>query len=204
MADENQIVLKREVDRVALSNQSRFVIKRKFWSFLERKFYVWTHDGQPILFVKHPLFRFRDEFNICSDETETHKIYKLKSRQVIAINFNYDLTDAQTGALLATITKKGLKSLVRDTFLILDENGAEIGQMREHGAAILRRFFPWLTSRHEITMHGQPAATIQQVFRFFNKEFNVEINQGTADHRFVLACALLAVIAEARREDSNY
>ena len=78
MADENQIVLKREVDRVALSNQSRFVIKRKFWSFLERKFYVWTHDGQPILFVKHPLFRFRDEFNICSDETETHKIYKLK------------------------------------------------------------------------------------------------------------------------------
>jgi hypothetical protein len=39
------------------------------------------------------------------------------------------------------------------------------------------------------------------VFRFFTKEFNVEIHQSSMDPRFVLAIALLALMAEARREN---
>ena len=72
--------------------------------------------------------------------------------------------------------------------------------MEEQGAALMRRMFPWLTSKHSIFINGQQAAFVRQRFRFFTKEFEVEMTPGATDPRFVLACALLALIAEARRE----
>jgi uncharacterized protein YxjI len=197
------MALQREVQSVSVATQTTYRIKRNFWSFFDRKFSVRTMDDQPMLFVKHPLFKFREEFNICTDETETVPVFRLKSRQIIAINFCFDLTDANTGALVATIQKKGLKSLFRDKFHLLGVDGQEFGTMEEKGASVMRRIFPWLTSKHEIMIGGVRAAFITQKFRFFNKEFIVEVTPGLADQRFILSCALLAVIAESRREGSG-
>lgn len=127
----------------------------------------------------------------------------MKSRQVIAINFSYDVIDAQTGEALGTVQKKGLRSLIRDKFIILDARGNEVGYAEEQGASILRRFFPILTSKHAIFVDGQQAAFIKQTFRFFNKEFTVTLSPSRLEPKFVLAVALLALIAEARREDAN-
>jgi uncharacterized protein YxjI len=195
------VSLVREVGGVSLVTQSRYTIKRKFWSFFERIFRIFTPDGQIIMFVKHPLFRLREEFIVFADEAQTRPLLKIKSKQVIAINFSFDISDAVTGDVMGTVQKRGFKSIIRDKFLILDATGAEIGYMEEQGASIARRFIPWLTSKHSIFINGQQAAYIKQRFRFFVKEFDVEMTPGSTDPRFVLACALLALMAEARRED---
>ena len=193
--------LAREVAHVGLQNQSRYVIKRKMWSFMERIFRVYTPDGQMTMYVKHPLLKLREEFMVYSDETETTALLKVKARQAIAINFSYDITDATTGQMLGTVQKKGLASILRDKFIILDGTGAEIGHMEETGSAILRRVLKFLPGKHAIFMNGAQVGAINQVFRFFMKEFNVEMTQGAVDPRFGLACALLALMADARRED---
>ena len=43
---------------------------------------------------------------------------------------------------------------------------------------------------------------IKQVFRFFVKEFTLDLtmSQGRIDTRFAMACAILALMAETRRE----
>ena len=71
----------------------------------------------------------------------------------------------------------------------------------EPGAALLRRFIPLLTSKHAIFINDIQVASINQRFRWFTKEFDVELHSRDVDQRYVLACALLALIAEARRED---
>lgn len=195
------VALTREVGGVSLQTQSTYIIKRNFWSLFERIFRVLTHDGQIIMFVKHPIFRLREEFKVFADEAQTRPLLTIKSKQVIAINFSFDVTDEMSGRVLGTVQKRGLKSIVRDKFLILDPEGAEIGYMEEQGASILRRFIPLLTSKHAIVMNGAQVAFVRQKFRFFTKEFDVEMTAGTIDPRFVLACALLALIAEARREN---
>lgn len=192
--------LVRQVESPSVKNQSRFYVRRNFWSIFDRVFRVQTEDGQMILYVKHPIFRLREEFIIWADEAETQPVFKLKSQQIIAINFSFDITDISTGQHIATIQKRGLKSLVRDTFLILGPDGEQIGEMEEHGHSILRRFLPILTSKHELTMGGRRVAFVRQLFRFFTREFQVDLEPSAMDPRFVLSCALLAIIAEARRE----
>jgi hypothetical protein len=195
--------LSREVGGVSLTTQSHYIIRRKFWSMFERVFRVFTGDGQLIMYIQHPLLKLREEFMVYADEAKTRPLLRVKSQQVIAINFSYMVSDAQTGALLGSVQKRGLQSLVRDKFLILDALGIEIGYAEEQGASLLRRLFPLLLSKHAIFVGGVQVAYIKQVFRFFTKEFTVTTQQSSLDPRFVLAVALLALIAEARREDSR-
>ncbi len=194
--------LVREVAGVSLVNQSHYVIKRKFWSFFERIFRVWTRDGQLIMYIKHPLLKLREEFMVYADEAQTRPLLRVKSQQMIAINFSYEITDANTGQVFGSVQKKGLRSIIRDKFILLDDTGQEIGYAEEQGASIMRRFFPWLTSKHAIFVDGGQVAFIKQKFRFFTKEFEVDLQPSRLDPKFVLAVALLALIAEARREDS--
>ena len=194
--------LTREVHPVSLATQSRYRIKRRFWSVFERVFRVFTHDGQLMMLVKHPVLRLREEFTVYADEGQTRPLLLVKSRQMVAINYAYEVTDLERNQVLGAVQKRGLKSIVRDKFLILDPDGNEIGYLEEQGASILRRFLPILTSKHAVFVNGQQVAYIRQMFRFFTKEFVVDLVPGAADPRFVLACALLALISEARREDS--
>jgi uncharacterized protein YxjI len=195
--------LSREVGGVSLTTQSHYTIRRKFWSIFERVFRVFTGDGQLIMYIQHPLLKLREEFMVYADEAKTRPLLKVKSKQVIAINFSYDVADANTGELLGSVQKKGLRSLLRDKFIILDAQGAEIGYAEEQGAALLRRLFPLLTSKHAIFVRGEQVAFIKQQFRFFTKEFSVDTRPTSVDPRFVLAVALLALMAEARREDAR-
>jgi len=195
--------LVREVGGVSLTNQRHYTIKRKFWSVFERVFRVFTGDGQLIMYIQHPLLKLREEFMVYTDEAKTKPLLLVKSKQIVAINFSYEGTDVQTGELLGGVQKRGWKSIVRDKFLLLDPSGKEIGYAEEQGAAFLRRLFPILTSKHAIFVEGQQVAYIKQKFRFFTKEFSVDLEPSSVDPRFVLAVALLALIAEARREDRN-
>lgn len=195
--------LVRSVGDVSLATQSHYTIRRKFWSVFERVFRVFTGDGQLIMYIQHPLLKLREEFMVYADEAKTRPLLKVKSQQMIAINFSYVVSDAQTGEVLGAVEKKGLRSILRDKFILRDAMGNEIGYAEEQGAAWLRRFFPILTSKHAIFVNGQQVAYIQQLFRFFTKEFTVDTQPSQVDPRFVLAVALLALMAEARREDAR-
>jgi uncharacterized protein YxjI len=183
----------------------RYTIKRPFFSFLGRRFHVYAPDGSLAMFVKHPILKLRQEFTIFADEGETQPLLTIKARAIIALNMANDVFDARTGEKVGTIRSRGLKSIIRDTWDILDANDQPVGLMQEDGAALLRRFFPLLTSKHHIELGGQEVAKVRQIFRFFVKEFELDLsmNQGKIDARFAVACALLALMAETRREESN-
>ena len=195
--------LVREVAGVNLATQSNYTIKRKFWSFFERVFRVFTTDGQLIMYIQHPLLKLREEFTVYADEAKTKPLLLVKSKQIVAINFSYEVTDIQTGQLLGAVQKKGFASILRDKFIVVDAAGNEVGHAEEQGASVLRRFIPWLTSKHAVFVDGQQVAFIKQVFRFFTKELTVDLQPTRLDPRFVLAVALIALMAEARREDSH-
>ena len=135
--------LVREVSPVSLTTQSHYVIKRRFWSFFERVFRVFTGDGQLIMYIQHPLLKLREEFMVYADEAKTRPLLQ---RQVAAgrsrSTSRTTSPTCTTGELLGAVQKKGLRSIVRDKFIILDPTGAEIGYAEEQGASLLRPLLP--------------------------------------------------------------
>jgi len=184
---------------------SRYIIKRPFFSFLGRKFHVYGPDGSLCMFVKHPVLKLKQEFTIYTDDSESQPLITIRARKMMAINMALDVLDANTNEHLGIIKSRGLKSIVRDTWDILDQSENPVGIVQEDGAALLRRLFPLLPYKHHIELNSQEVARIHQIFRFFIKEFELDLsmNQGRIDVRFAVACTLLALMAESRREQSS-
>jgi uncharacterized protein YxjI len=186
-------------------SHSRYLIKRPFFSFLGRKFHVYGPDGSLCMFVKHPLLRLKQEFTIYTDESESQPLITIKARKMMAINMAMDVFDANTKEHLGIIKSRGLASILRDTWDILDPSENPVGLIQEEGAALLRRLLVMLPSKHRIELGQQEVAKIRQIFRFFVKEFELDLsmNQGRLDVRFAVACALLVLMAESRREQAS-
>ena len=181
-----------------------FKVTRPFFSFLGRKFHVYGPDGQMVAFVKHPVFKLRQEITIYTDQTEQVPLLHVKARQLIGLNICNDVFDP-SGVKVGTIRKRGLKSIVRDTWDLLDHNDQPVGLMEEVGASILRRFIPLLLGKWKVELGGQEVARVEQVFRFFAKEFTLDLSmaQNRIDPRFAIACAVFALMAESAREDKG-
>ena len=181
----------------------QYTIKRPFLSFLGRKYYVYAPDGSLVMFLKHPLLKLKEEFTIYTDETESTPVLTVRSRSIVAINMAHDVIEPKTGDKIGSIRSRGMKSIVRDTWDLLDANDQVVGLMEEEGAAMLRRFIKFLPGRHKIELNGQRVATLQQIFRFFTKEVVLDLSPGgdKLSPSFGIGCALLALIKESARED---
>jgi thiol-disulfide isomerase/thioredoxin len=187
-------------------SHTNYTIKRPFFSILGRKFRVFSPDGALVLFVKHPLFKLKEEWTIYTDESETTPLIKIKARSVVSFKMAYDIVDVQTNEHLGTIRLRGLKSILRDTWDLLDQSEQPIGLMTEDSMALLRRFFPFLLGKWHIELQGSEVAHIKQVFRFFTKEFTLDVamGQGKIDTRYAIACCLLALMREIVREQGLF
>lgn len=179
----------------------RFTIKRPWLSFLGRRLYVHGPDGRVVMFVRHKLMTLRDEWNVYSDESQTTALLRVKARQALAMNVITDVVDAASGQPVGAVRNKGLKSLVRDTWELLGEGDREIGRFVEDSNALLRRFIPMLLGHWHLEVGGQEVARLHQQWRWFAKEFTLEITApGQVDNKLVLGCALLALMREMARE----
>lgn len=206
MSDEQRVAVYREKQLVPEAFQHlRYVVKRPFWQFWDRRHDVFAPTGQLVMRSHSPVFRLRDELTIFADAAKTRPLLRLEQRKVIQLSTQWDVTDAQTGESMGTLRKRFARSLVRDTWDILDTAGEPVGIVEEVGESLLRRFFPILPSRHEIRIGDQVVARIRQVFRFFVKQHELDLSPGLGkiDPRLAVACTILVLTAESRREQSH-
>ncbi len=187
-------------------SHTNYTLTRPLWQFLGRKFHVYAPDKSLVIFVKHPIFKLRSEFTMFADEKETRPLLVVKQREIVSFSAAHDVFDAATNQKLGTIRSRGLKSIVRDTWDLLDANDQPIGIVEEEGNPFLRRMFPlFVMGRWKIELGGQRVGQLHQIWHLFAKEFGFDISmaQNKIDPRFALACALLALMSATAREDAS-
>lgn len=182
-------------------SHTTYAIKRPFFSFFGREFRVFAPNGAQVLYAKHS-FSWKDQWMIYADDTQKVPLLRVAAREAIAVNITTDVFDAASGQKVGTIRSKGLKSILRDTWEILDGNDQPVGMMQEDSMAMMRRMLPFIMGKWHAEIGGTTTARITQQFRFFTKEFSLDVSpsQGRMDPRFAVACAFLALMKELQRE----
>ena len=123
--------------------QSKYYAKKKFWKLFGGEIRLFTEDkSQLLLFVKQKAFKLKEDITVYSDETKTTPVLKIAARAIIDFSAAYDISDAATGEKLGALRRKGFKSILRDSWEILDKSDTPIGTVSEDsmGMALLRRF----------------------------------------------------------------
>ena len=188
-----------------LYQQPAYLIVRPFWSLLGRVYRVYAPDGRLAMFVRHPFLRLRDRLILFADEDETVPVLEIRNRSLVSFNMCHDVLDAVSSVRLGSVRTRGLSFLWRDAWDVLDPEDRVCGSMQEDTLSVVRRFLRFWPGRHHVEIGGEVVALLVQQFRMFRKVFSLQIlpSAQNVDARFLIACALVAVMADVRREGNE-
>ena len=131
-----------------------------------------------------------------------------QARQVIDFSADYDVIDPVAGEKVGALRRKGLKSMFKDEWIILDVHDREIGLIKEGSAMLetVRRFIEFASLLLPQAYHGEVNG--QQVCSF-KKNFNPLVLKVALDfssdptrlldRRLGIAAAVLLCAIEGRQ-----
>ncbi|HNW91945.1 MAG TPA: hypothetical protein PKM88_03435 [bacterium] len=177
---------------------TQYLVRRKILKLLGGAFHIYAPDGSLALYSELKAFKLKEDIRLFADEAKTTEVVRISARSVIDFGATYDVFDGASNTKLGALRRKGLKSIVRDSWVILDANDQEIGSIAEDSMllALVRRILSNLVPQtFQATVNGQPAATFRQNFNPFVLKITVTFTGEALDKRLGLAaCVLLAAI----------
>ena len=183
---------------------NQYLLKRQVFA-LAGKFRFYEPGGKLVLFSEQKMFKLREDIRVFSDESKSQEVLMIKARQFIDFSAAYDVVDSAIGQKIGALRRKGLASMLRDEWEILDVSDNVIGKLFEDsmGLALIRRFLSNLVPQnYDITMGTDRVADLKQNFNPFtyelNLDFSMDINH-RLDRRLGIAAGILLAAVEGRQ-----
>jgi uncharacterized protein YxjI len=184
---------------------SEYLIRRKVFSFPAAKFHVYNSRDELVLFVKQRAFKLKEDIRVYSDESMGEERLLIKARNIVDFSAAYDVMDSTDGKKLGALRRKGMKSILRDTWEFLDEADRVVAHLGEDSMALatVRRFLSNLVPQtFHVSAGNQQFVTYKQHFNPFIFKLDVLIapaGRDVLDPRLVLAGGILLGAIEGRQ-----
>jgi uncharacterized protein YxjI len=183
-----------------------YLLKRQAIA-LTGKFRFYDPMGNLVMFSEQRMFKLREDIRVYSDESKMQEVLSIKARQILDFSAAYDVVDTAMNQKVGALRRKGLRSLLRDEWEVLDENDNVKGLLFEDsvGLALLRRLVlgNWLPQNYDITFGQTRVADLRQNFNLFRYELNLDFSMDVAhqlDRRLGIAAGILLAAVEGRQE----
>ena len=181
-----------------------YLLKRQAIA-LTGKFRFYDPMGTQIMFSEQKMFRLREDIRVYSDESKTQEVLSIKARQIIDFSASYDVVDTAMNQKVGALRRKGLRSLLRDEWEILDANDRVIGLLFEDSIplALLRRLLlgSWLPQNYDLTFGETRVGDLRQNFNLFRYELNLDFSMDVSrmlDRRLGIAAGILLAAVEGK------
>ncbi len=186
--------------------ENQYLIRKKILKLLGGAFHIYDASGGLAGYTKMKAFKLKEDLRMYADEAMTREIFSIKARNIIDISATYDVIDSETGAVLGAFRRKGLKSILKDEWLILGQNDQEIGIIQEDSMALalIRRFATnLLPQTYNCSLNGQPACTFKQNFNPFVMKIQVNFEPDVSPdmHTFLMAGGILLCAIEGKQDN---
>lgn len=185
----------------------QYTIRRQIFKVFGAGFHVYGEQGELVAYCKQKAFRLREDFRLFADEERTQEFLHIATRQIIDFSAAYDVK-LPSGESIGSLKRKGFKSMFRDSWIVMDQNGNEIATIKEDsaGLAFLRRFidFASIISPQKfkvMTNSGEHIATFRQHFNPFIFRMGIAIHEerDDLDDLVLLAGGVLIAAIEGRQ-----
>ncbi len=182
---------------------------------LASDFNITDKNGNYVAYVRQKMFKLKEDVVIFNDESKSKELFRIRANKWIDFNASYSINEVATGKNFGRLARKGMRSLWKSTYNILDENDQQKFIITEDNA--WTKFFDGLVS--EIPIIGMftgyflnPAYTVRGVdgkeyFKlkkmpsFFGRRFQLDrmIDIDDEDESLVILSFLMMVLLERAR-----
>ena len=194
-----------DLDRFA---HPTYLIRKQFFKIFGDRFHIYSPDDELVLYTKMKAFKLREDIRLYESEAMERELLTIQARSVIDFGATYDVVDPVSGETVGSIRRRGLKSMVRDEWVLFDEHEREIGMIIEDSTlkALARRLVDiaslLMPQTYRVEIDGATAATFQQQFNPLVQKITLDFTPDTAgrlDRRLGLAAGVLMAAIEGRQ-----
>jgi len=188
-------------------NESVYYSRKKFFKLFGGEIRIFKSDRSTLVgFVKQKAFKLKESLTLYGDESMQEPLLNIEARSIIDFGAAYDVKDAKTGERVGVLRRRGLKSILRDSWEILDADEKFIAKVEEDSMlmSLVRRALSNLVPQtFNVIMGGSEVAEFRQTFNPFVAQFTADFSKdagGQLDRRLGLAALTLLQIIEGRQE----
>lgn len=182
-----------------------YLVRRKILKLLGGAFHFYDPMGNVVLYANMKAFKLREDITIYSGEDMREEMLTIKARNIIDFSATYDVFDAQSNEKVGGLRRKGLKSILKDEWLVLDESDNEIGTIKEDSTALalVRRFVTNLVpQKYSCVINNYDVCTYKQNANPFVVKINIDFSidrEQIFDRRLGIAAGLLLCAIEGKQ-----
>jgi uncharacterized protein YxjI len=184
----------------------QYLLKRQVLA-LTGRFRLYNSNEQLVLYSQQKMFKLKEDIRVYTDESMQVEILFIKARQILDFSAAYDVIDSLSGISIGALRRKGLRSMLRDEWLVLDPADQQIGILQEDNLtqALLRRLLlgSFLPQNYDLIMQDKRIADLKQRFNLFRYELEIDFrfdSQHQLDHRLGIAAAILLGTIEGKQD----
>ncbi|MFO1030640.1 MAG: hypothetical protein U1F60_06160 [Planctomycetota bacterium] len=190
-----------------MSNQpwdlGTYRLRRKVLKVFGASFHV--YDGERIVaFCNQKAFKLREDIRLFADEAQTRELLWIRARQIVDFSACFDVVDSQTQQKVGALRRRGFKSILRDSWEVLDADDKPLGKVEEDSAAmaLFRRFLSNLVpQKFHLQTASRTCANLKQRWNPFVYSLDVTVpTDCPVDRRLVFASAVLIAAIEGRQQ----
>ncbi len=188
-----------------LFTSNKYLIRKKVLKLAGGAFHIYEPDGRLAFYSKQKAFKLKEDIRLFTDESMATETLTIKARKILDFSAAYDVVDSMTGEKVGALKRQGLKSMLRDEWVIMDKSDNEIGLIQEDSMflAILRRFASGLIPQIYTGKIGETkVCDFRQNFNPFVTKINVDFTADTGnllDKRLGMAASILLCAVEGKQ-----
>jgi uncharacterized protein YxjI len=182
-----------------------YLLKRQAIA-LTGRFRFYDPSGRMVLFSEQKMFKLREDIRVYADENKSQEVLSIKARQIMDFSAAYDVVDTAMNQKAGALRRRGLQSILRDEWEVLDANDNVVGKLFEDsvGLALLRRLLlgSLLPQNYDITVGETRVADLKQRFNPLRYELDLDFSMDTThrlDRRLGIAAAILLATVEGKQ-----
>lgn len=191
---------------IPVFTHSSYMVRRKVLKLFGAAFHIYDPKGDVAFYSKMKAFKLKEDIRLYTGEDMQTEVLSIAARAIIDFSAAYDVVDPQTGEKVGALRRKGMKSILKDEWIIMDASDQQIGLIKEDSAllATVRRF---LTNLVPQTYFGEIGANrvcmFKQHFNPFVLKVDLDFSMDSGrllDRRLGIAAAVLLCAIEGRQD----
>lgn len=197
------------MDMAHLFDSDGYMVRQKVMKILGEEFHIYSDESMNSMigYSKMAALKLKEDIRLYSDESKSSELLIIKQKGILDFTGGFSIVDGQTGESLGTLRRKGMKSILRDSWVLIDDGGNVIGTLGEEsgGLALIRRFIPYLTiifpQQFHLRVNGAKGAVkyTQKMNPFVHKMSVTGVKSSGVDPRIAAAAAILLIAIEGRQ-----
>ena len=115
--------------------QTNYLVRKKILKMVGAAFHIYDPSGNVAFYSKQKAFKLKEDIRVYTGEDMQTEVLTILARQIIDFSAAYDVVDPTTNVKVGALKRKGMKSIVRDEWIIMDAQDREIGLIQEDSTA---------------------------------------------------------------------